>query len=106
MGLPLGTCVLVGRYTTDPWAADEPLACGSVEVDGGVESLSSRGRLGRRWMDDVPGGGNEQASALPPALHLSHGGASLCIQRCFAERHETQATGLRMLYMKERWSTS
>jgi hypothetical protein len=62
-------------------------------MEGGVDPESCRGRLGRRWMEDVPGGGNEHASALPLALHLSHGGASLCIQRCLAERQETHATG-------------
>jgi hypothetical protein len=62
----------------------------------------------------VPGGGNSQRSALPAALHRSHGGASAAHQHtiygrdsrtrdqplwmhfCFALRHETQATGLRI----------
>jgi hypothetical protein len=51
---------------------------GGVKAGDGVttNSNSSRGRLGRRWIADVPGWGNWHSSARPEDVQRSHGGAS------------------------------
>jgi hypothetical protein len=52
---------------------------------------------------DAPG--NSQRSARPHCLHLSHGGLSSWMHFCLADRHDTHATGLRILAMLERCQT-
>jgi hypothetical protein len=68
-----------------------------VECGDSPASSDCRGRFGLRWIAEVPGAGKAQSSARPLCLHLSHGGLSSWMHFCFAERHETHATGLRIV---------
>jgi hypothetical protein len=75
----------------------------SFPFAGGVSPASSltRGRLRWRWRLEVPGGGYVQSSARAPVLHRSQGWPSWLLRhRCFADRHEMQAMGLRIVWIE------
>jgi hypothetical protein len=75
----------------------------SFPFAGGVSPASSltRGRLRWRWRLEVPGAGYVQSSARAPVLHRSQGWPSWLLRhRCFADRHEMQAMGLRIVWIE------